>query len=425
MLPERNRRAPESAGVGGRDLRAGSVPGGRRLRLLLLLASCPAAILPAGAGTARTAPCAWELSADDASGRTVLQAQAYALDRPGLLLTSLTTLDRRGVPWERLRASPDPRLEGVAPAASSYPVTEIIVADPARDRAVLRVPGLQACVDPPAPLSGSAEEVTEGRSSPLPAPGESLIGLRERGGYRPRIFKAVLDRWIDPVAGTRLMLARITDGGGAESGILLNQRGRLVGTILPPQVGSDPSLALAVPVGSEEVAEASGRPGLPPRAALGQVEGQAFPRTPVGLFARAILLTRPDQADEALALVDRVAGLAGEFAGLVMERGVLRYRMGRNDAAIADFAAIARADPSNHLAYYNLGVALGTAGRYREASEALARAASLEPGHARTRYQLILALRASDQMEQARQEYELLARIDRGLADELRSILSF
>src|SRR5206468_11213537 len=133
---------------------------------------------------------------------------------------------------------------------------------------------------------------------------------------------------------------------------------RPIGTIRPPQTGSDPSLVLAVPVRGDEIAEVSGRSGLPPRAALGQVMGQGFPRTSVGLFARALLLTRPDQADEALALMDQVASLTGEFEGLLMERGALHYRTGRNDAAIADFAASARANPSSHLAYFNLGVAL-------------------------------------------------------------------
>ncbi len=371
----------------------------------------------------RSVPCACELSADDAAGRTLLQAPAYALDRPGLLLASLTALGRHGLQWERLRASPDPQLNGGAPSTASYNVTEILDADPSQDRVLLRAPGLEACRA--REEAGASPTTTEdGRSAPPTAPGEALLGLRARDGYRPRIFHAIFDRFIDAGPGRRLMLIRIPDGGGAGAGIILDPRDRLIGSILPPQPGSDPSIALAVPVASDRIAESAARAGLPPREALGQAADD-FSDTPVGLFARALLMTRPDQADEAIALMDRVARMVGEFEGLLMERGTRRYMAGRDDAAIADFSSAARANPGLHLAYYDLGVALGTAGRYGEAVEALRRAVQIDPRHARSRYQLILALRAAGQIDLARRECDLLGLTDAALAGELRTLLSF
>ena len=406
--------------------RDGSASGAARaIRLLgwILLLAAPR-IVEAGAVVVtepRSVPCACELSADDAAGRTLLQAPAYALDRPGLLLASLTALGRHGLQWERLRASPDPQLNGGSPSPS-YNVTEILYADPSQDRVLLRAPGLQACRGREETPGASPATAEDGHSVPPTAPGEALLGLRARDGYRPRLFHAIFERFIDAGPGRRLMLIRILDGGGAGSGIILDSRDRLIGSILPPQPGSDPSVALAVPVASDRITESAARPGLPPREALGQAADD-FPDTPVGLFARALLMTRPDQADEALALMDRVARMAGEFEGLLMERGARRYMAGRNEAAIADFSSAARANPGLHLAYYDLGVALGTVGRYAEAVEALRRAVQIDPRHARSRYQLVLALRAAGQIDLARRECELLGLTDVALADELRTLV--
>jgi tetratricopeptide (TPR) repeat protein len=396
----------------------------RLLAWILFLAGPPLVEAAVVVAEPRPVPCACELTADDAAGRTLLQAPAYALDRPGLLLASLTALGRHGLQWERLRASPDPQLNGGAPSSASYNVTEILDADPSQDRVLLRAPGLEACRGREEMPGASPTTTEDGRPAPATAPGEALLGLRARDGYRPRIFHAIFERFVDAGPGRRLMLIRIPDGGGAGAGIILDPRDRLIGSILPPQPGSDPSVALAVPVASDRIAEAAARPGLPPREALGQAADD-FPETPVGLFARALLMTRPDQADEAIALMDRVARMVGEFEGLLMERGARRYMAGRNEAAIADFSSAARANPGLHLAYYDLGVALGTAGRYGEAVEALRRAVQIDPRHARSRYQLVLALRASGQVDLARRECELLGLTDGALAGELRALLSF
>ena len=376
----------------------------------------------AGASPGPAGRCACELVAEDGAGRTLLQTVAYALDRPGILMTSLTTLERGGHGWESLRAAPDPRLGG-APSGPSFPITEVLEADPTRDRLLLRAPGLEACAQAAAPPAGGGARAAAG---PAPAVGASLVGIRERDGYRPRVFGARLERWIDTGPGPGLMLVRILDGGGASTGVLLDGEDRLVGAIVPPPAGADRSLAVALPAETSGAGAAQQGDAVAPLDSLRL--GQAprdFGATPIGTLARALLLTRPDQVDQALGLLDKVASAAGEFEGLLMERGALLYRAGRAEEAIGVFARVVDARPDLHLAQYNLGVALGVAGRHAEAAEAFARAASLEPRNARTRYQLALALVAENRGGEARRECDSLDALDPALAHELRTLLGF
>ena len=108
-----------------------------------------------------------------------------------------------------------------------------------------------------------------------------------------------------------------------------------------------------------------------------------------------------------------------------MERGTRRFRIGRTEAAIQDFARAAAINPRLHLAHFNLGVALGSAGRFAEAAEAFDRALQIDPDHARTHYQLALALYAARHADRARQECERLEQIDAKLGGELRALLHF
>jgi tetratricopeptide (TPR) repeat protein len=340
----------------------------------------------------------------------VLQTVAYALDRPGMLLAPRRPVERPGA-WRRLVVRPDP---GGQPAGRPAPleVTGALADDPERDLLVLHAPGLPAC--------GHDAAGAAGPGTPLEA-GQALVGLRDREGYRPRVFPAALERRLRLPGGPDLLLVRIPDGGGAPAGFLLDRRLRLVATILPPPPGADATLACAVPY---EGAGGAGDPGgaRPPRQAI---ESHRTPADegPVGRLARALLLTRDDQALEAIALLDRVALEAGAFPDLWLERGIRRYRIGRTEAAAGDFAAAAVADPGMHLAHFNLGMALGTWGRYREAAEAFSRALRLRPDHAATLYHLALALHASGAVDRARGEVERLSSLDPGLAAALRPLL--
>jgi len=368
--------------------------------------------------------CALELSAQDASGNTVLQTVAYALDRPGLLLARLSPAARLRPRWERLRTIPDPALSGPDAGRAPFEVTEVLLQDPGRDLVLLRAPGLAACDAGEAAGTGARPDGTEA-AQPAPAEGESLIGIRDRDGYRPRVFPARLEKMIATGDGPMLMKIRIPDGGGAASGFVLDRRHHLVGLILPPPAGGDRTFACAVPIDRREFDRAAAGAGRPVSDALTGTPADDLSGTPAGLWAQALLLTRDDQADQALRLLDGVARLTGESDLLLMERGVRRFRIGRTDPAIEDFARAAQLNPRLHLARFNLGVALGSAGRYAEAIDAFTRALEIDPGHAQTHYQLALALMAARQSDRARVECDSLEHIDPGLARDLRAALDF
>ncbi len=371
--------------------------------------------------------CVLELSGRDASGNTVLQTLAYALDRPGLVLASLSTASPSMSRWQRLQAAPDPLPSGPAPDAGARPtggpagaagaveVTEVLLVDPGRDLMLLRAPGLGAC------------EAGVPGASPAPASGDTLIGIRNRDGYRSRVYRALLDRTFPTRGGPDVLRIRIPDGGGAEAGFLLDGRRRLVGSILPPPPGADRLFACALPIDRGEIDAAAARPGRPlvPASPDERPPAGDLPPTAAGILAQALLLTRDDQADRALRLLDEAARLAGESDVLLMERGAWRFRIGRTEGAIQDFARAAALNPRLFLAHLNMGVALGTIGRYAEAADALTRAVSIDSDNAPAHFHLALALAAAQHLDRARGEYERLLLLDAGLAHDLDALLKF
>ena len=408
------------------------------------LAVGAALLVPPGPRAAESAPlpatatpgplsCVLEIAGRDAAGNTVLQTVGYALDRPGLLLAPLSTLAPGAARWRSLSAAPDPLGSGPAsgatsgpasgaagragasrPSAGSADVTEFLLEDPERDLVLLRAPGLGAC------------EAGVTAAVPAESAGESWIGIRNREGYRGRVYRAQLDRTIPVRGGPDLLRVRIPDGGGAGSGFLLDGRRRLIASILPAPSGADRLLACAVPIDQAAIDAAAASTGRSPLEASStpRSPGQAA-RTPAAILAQALLLTRDDQADRALALLDEVVGMIGESDTLLMERGAWRFRIGRSEAAILDFARAATLNPRLLTAHLNLGVALGTTGRYPEAADALKRALSIDPYNAPAHYQLALALAAAKHRDQARGEYERLRLLDAAMARDLGILLQF
>ena len=397
------------------------------LRIMLVLAVSMAAAMDAG-DSATLAPaaasCALRLAGRDATGNTVLQTVAYALDQPGIVLAPLSGASLGRVRWQRLQATPDPAVSGPVAPERPIEVTEILLEDPSRDLVVLRAPGIEACDEGRTP-GADAGPAGSDTIAPFPADGDSLIGIRDRDGYRPRLFQARLDRRMRTGSGPELMRIRISDGGGASAGFLLDRRHRLLGSILSPPAGADRLFACAIPIDREAIEAAAGRPGRALPVAMTQAPPEEFARTPAGLIAQALVLTRDDQADLAVRLLDDAAQLGGESDVLLVERGTRRFRIGRTDAAIRDFTRAAAISPRLHLAHFDLGVALGSAGRFAEAAEAFDRALRLEPDHAQTRYQLALALYAAQRTDRAREECDRLERIDAQLGGELRALLHF
>jgi hypothetical protein len=385
--------------------------------ILAPLASEAPAAMPAPPGATE---CVLEVSALDAAGGVITRNIAYAIERPGAILAPLSALVSTAPRWERLAVVPDPGETGAAPPGGPIEVDQVLWTDPSRDLALLRAPAIDACrAEVAAPVAGGPGE------TPVdPAPGATLIGIRGRDGYRPRVFRAILERRVRAGRGPDLLLIRIPDGGGAAAGALLDLRQRLIGWIVASPPGGDPGLACATAIGADRSDPDPLPPARPPREALTRASGD-FAGSAAGLFAHALLLARDDQAESALGLLDRAIRIGGESDDLIMERGLRRFRIGRTDAAIEDFGALARRSPLLHPAHFNLGVALGTAGRYREAAESFTRALEIDPDHAGARYHLALALRAAGFSEMARNQYERLGRLDPGLAAHLRSLLGF
>jgi hypothetical protein len=395
----------------------------RSIRVLALLLALPApaaadtgpavgvprsAAAPAGpAGGA--AACALLLTGEDDAGRTVLQSVAYSLDRPGVALAPRPAV-AASARWSRLLVRGDDGGPG-ASAAPRLPADPGLIEDPTRELVWLRVPGLPAC----RPRQNGGAEDAGPAGVPELESGAPLVGIRNRDGYRPRVFPASLERRLRLDEDREVLLVRIPDGGGAEAGFLLDAGMRLVASILPPPAGSDPRYACAVPY--REPAAGGGAPA-------GDDSGGGAPGDdPVHLLARALLLTGDDRAQEAIALLDRVARASGPRPALLVERGQRQFRIGRTAAAIRDFAAAAEADPAMHLARFNLGVALGSEGRYGEAIEAFLAAHRLRPEHPRTLFHLALALKAAGLLDRARGELGRLAGLDPVLAAELEPMI--
>jgi hypothetical protein len=399
-----------------------------RVSALLVLSGCAAVCLETASATpaiSGPAGCALELRGSDASGNVVLQTVAYALDRPGLLLAPLSPAARLQGRWKRLTTLRDPGQPGSDITGDVIEVTEVLLEDAGRDLVLLRAPGLDACTGATDgdPAAGRPIHPVETADTD-PTEGDTLLGLRDRDGYRPRLFQARLDRSFLLGAGGEILRLRIPDGGGAGSGFLFDRHDRLFGSILPPPPGGDRSFACAVPIDRQALELAASGSGTPVGTALARAAGDTSPGA-MALLARALLLTRDDQTDQALGLLDQVARLAGESDLLLLERGGRLFRVGRTDAAIEDFSRAARISPRLFLARYNLGVAYGAAGRYEEAIESFTRALEIEPRHAQARYQLALALMAAHRLEGARRECEALEPIDPLLARDLRSVLAF
>ncbi|MGH9750091.1 MAG: tetratricopeptide repeat protein [Candidatus Polarisedimenticolia bacterium] len=364
-----------------------------------------------GSADGAPADCVLLLSALDDEGRTVFQSIAHALEEPGLFVTAGSALARvRGL---RLRVRADsvpPVASGAPEVPSGYEVAGLVGLDAGRALAVLRSPGLPGCRPPAVADAGDA--------------GDALVGIRPRNGFRPRLFEVFLKRRVEAPDGNELMLMRVPDGGGAESGFVLDPAGRLVGLFLPPPAGSDGGLACAVRV-EEPAAAPAGAPAHPPLRPLDDApEAAAFASGPAGLLAQALLLTRDDQAARAIGLLDRVIAGGAPTAPVLSERGVLAFRIGRTDAAIRDLARAAALDPASSLAPFNLGVALGSEGRYAEAAGAFTRALEIRPDLHRARFHLALALKAAGRGEQALMEYARLLPLDPALASQLRPVLA-
>jgi hypothetical protein len=368
--------------------------------------------------------CLVRLAARDGNDRTLFESVAAATATPGLAVAPLHPLERGGVQWRSLTILKD---DAGSDAPPQWGVTTVATIDRERDQVILQVPGLPACAG-----RGEGSLIQPGPAVPagrLAAPsafatGSAVLLARGREGFRNRLIGGRVERVVSLPGDRRMLLVRLLDERGADPGLLFDPAGSLLGSVLPSPAGGDPSLATVVlqPDGptSASLAAAASQDA---RDAIAVASAPSVLGTVPGLVSQALRLTGPSRYDRGLALLDEASRQAGQTVSLLLEKGVLEFGAGRLASAVDDFRQAASIDPASHLARYNLGIALGTEGRYQDAAAALQSARDLEPGHGRTRFQLALALRALGKTEEARQEMESLTRIDPVLAGELKVIL--
>jgi tetratricopeptide repeat protein len=374
------------------------------------------ATAPAGDPADDSLPCVRTLRALDAAGRPLFQSPAVALAEPGRAALPLHPLERGGARWERL--------EITGPGLSPVAVNRFVAVEAAVNLAIVEADGLAACSPPP--------------QAPGPLTGAAIRVARERAGYRPAVIGGHVERLVSFPGGASLALVRLLDDGGADPGLVFDAQGGFLGATLPAPTPAAPSLAAfmpwdgAIPAATGANLPPGGTAALPhdgaagdgsPRAALPPRNTATAATTDAGLVAYALLGAGPDAAERGLALLDDVIGRDGESASLLVERGVLHFKANRVTAAIADFERAVALAPALHVARFNLGIALGTAGRYAEAALALRAARDLDPRHTRTRYQLVLALKAARRTDEARRECADLEAIDPRLASDLRATI--
>lgn len=360
--------------------------------------------------TTSTLPCVLTVRGLDAGGHPLFQSVAVALSEPDRAAVPLGPLERGGARWDRLEVAG----RGSAPVV----VSQVIAVDAAANLAVVEAVGLAAC---------DAASQAPGRLV-----GASIRVARERVGYRPSAIGGHVERVVTLPGGASVVLVRLLDDGGADPGLVFDTDGRFLGSTLPSPTPHAPTLVAFMPwdevtarapTGARADPARSGPTDAPVRAALPPRETPSAAATDPGLVARALLAAGPDAAEHGLLLLDEVIGRDGESAPLLVERGVLRFKANRLAAAVADFERAVTLDPASHIARFNLGIALGTAGRYGDAAGALRAARDLDPTHARTRYQLALALKAARQADEARRECADLETLDPRLAGDLRALI--
>jgi len=363
--------------------------------------------------------CLVRLAARDGADRILFESVAAATATPGLAVAPLHPLERGGVRWHSLAILSDDG-GGTTPASDSWTVTTVASVDRERDEVRLAVPGLPACFG----RAGETAILAAAPPKPGLSSGSAVLAARGRDGFRNRLVGGRVERVVNLPGERRMLLVRLLDERGADPALLFDPAGRLLGSILPSPAGADPALATVVLASDSPSAEAvAAAPSQEARDVISIAPSPSVLGTVPGLVSQALRLSGPSKYERALALLAEASRQAGETATLLLEKGVLEFGAGRIDSAVDDFRAAAGKDPASHLARYNLGIALGTEGRYQDAAAALAMARDLAPEHGRTRFQLALALRAMGKTSEARRELESLTRIDPVLAGELKVIL--
>ncbi|MBI4698921.1 MAG: tetratricopeptide repeat protein [Nitrospirae bacterium] len=122
-----------------------------------------------------------------------------------------------------------------------------------------------------------------------------------------------------------------------------------------------------------------------------------------------------EAADAYKKAVEIKPGYGEAYIGL----GIVSSMLGRNDEAVEALKKAVKIYPKNAEVYYNLGNIYGELKKYRDAVEALAQAVRIRPEFAEAHYNLGMAHLKSGETNLARQEYNILKKLNPDLAEDL------
>jgi Tfp pilus assembly protein PilF len=143
---------------------------------------------------------------------------------------------------------------------------------------------------------------------------------------------------------------------------------------------------------------------------------------------RGLIHLNAGQPEKALVDFQMVAELNPLYTDVHNNMGATLARLGRTDEARAEFERVIKDPlyPNRELAYANLGDMLYKAGDYEGAIQELRRAVAIEKKYQRAHYTLGLCYQALGRMDDARDSFEEVVRIDpySERAREVQQILS-
>ena len=263
----------------------------------------------------------------------------------------------------------------------------------------------------------------------VPVIGLVQVGVQshaDRYTYLPTIGLAVaivwtLDGWLPAARAARLTAIAMAC---AVLGVLAVATTRQVmwwkdnRTVFTRALALNPDNAVAHHcLGAELLHAGHPREAMPHfEAALRVVPGFADARLDYG--AALAMLRRYDEAIVQFREVLRSRDTAGGRHNL----GLALMHLGRDDEAIPEYRAALREDPDHYETLVELAATLGKRGQTSEADPLLRRAVELQPGAAKTRRMLAVTLTLEGDVEEAIEQYRVLAREDTMDLDALNNI---
>ena len=121
--------------------------------------------------------------------------------------------------------------------------------------------------------------------------------------------------------------------------------------------------------------------------------------------------------DEALAILQRAAGIDGNDPRVQANLGSILTRMNRSDEAIVHFQRAITIEPKYAEAHYNLGATLGALDRFEEALACYDKVLAIMPTHSRTLINRGAALSALNRQEEAIACYDKILASDPAYAE--------